>query len=161
MKNVPAWAEQMILTVAAEHRRRAPDVEWIQVRTHTRTAGNASVERADIVLTDQKARRVQVRIDGGGCKKRGRMEKQYARLVLLHELAHWLRPQSEIHSREFWVQAFVLYRRFRVPMAYALRSEAEYKQGALDGYWASRDKRGRRPVSHVQITTRVHAGPRE
>lgn len=53
------------------------------------------------------------------------------RLVLLHELAHWLLPPGEHHSERFWTLAFLLYRRYGVPLRYAEQRERDYRVGAV------------------------------
>lgn len=53
------------------------------------------------------------------------------RLVLLHEMAHWLVQAG--HTRAFWATAFTLYRRYKVPLHYAHRSE-RYSRKARAAY---------------------------
>jgi hypothetical protein len=53
--------------------------------------------------------------------------------VLCHELAHWLGRPGEGHSLAFWRRAWQLFRRYRVPMYYALAREGEF-QGAIEAY---------------------------
>jgi hypothetical protein len=48
------------------------------------------------------------------------------KLVLLHELAHWLVQAG--HTRTFWETAFALYRRYNVPLRYAFKSEKHDKK---------------------------------
>jgi hypothetical protein len=55
------------------------------------------------------------------------------RLVLLHELAHWLGRPDEGHSLNFWLRAWRLFRRYRVPVHYALAREGAY-EGAVQAY---------------------------
>jgi hypothetical protein len=55
------------------------------------------------------------------------------RLVLCHELAHWLGPPNQGHSQAFWRRAWQLYRRYRVPIYYALAREGDF-QGAIETY---------------------------
>lgn len=50
-------------------------------------------------------------------------------LVLLHELAHWLGPRGEGHSREFWLRAVSLYKQYGIPRK-VLRREERYKKMA-------------------------------
>jgi hypothetical protein len=60
--------------------------------------------------------------------------KKDGKLVLLHELAHWLLPWGEHHSERFWDKAFELYRRYGVPMRYAKNREARYRKKASKAY---------------------------
>lgn len=158
MNNVPAWAEQIIVKVAREHHRRVPDVTWRTYKVHVRTAGSTITEDKKITLTSLLRQRTKIIVPGVHCSRVARRERADAKRVLCHELAHWL--SGEGHTRAFWLVAFELYRRFRIPLSAALRSECEYKQGALAGYWAGRSNRGRRPINgRVNITTSVDAGP--
>ncbi len=56
------------------------------------------------------------------------------KLVLLHELAHWLRPVEEGHSPQFWELAFRLYKENGLPLRKALHNETDYLKGAENGY---------------------------
>ena len=52
---------------------------------------------------------------------------QDQRLVLLHELAHWLSPVIDGHSRGFWRRAWELYERYNIDLDYAWEREKAYK----------------------------------
>ena len=71
-------------------------------------------------------------------------------MVLLHEIAHWLRPSIESHSKEFWKLAFKFYKQYGVPIRKAYQREKSYKKGAEVGY---RDVQGLKPVKRKQIKT--------
>jgi len=60
-----------------------------------------------------------------------------AKLVLLHELAHWARPLGESHSDAFWDLAWELYRWAKLPMRYCKWREAEYRKGSIAAYHRS------------------------
>jgi hypothetical protein len=156
---LPPWAERVVRTVAREHHKRVPQVGWRRYSARARTSGRAlGDDENSISLTDVRRGRMQFLVGGQSCSKFAKgTARLSARVTLLHELAHWLTGDG--HTLRFWTVAFQLYRRFRIPMGYALRDEALYKQGALDGYWAGRDRRGRRALTHVHVKTRVHAGP--
>jgi hypothetical protein len=61
-----------------------------------------------------------------------------ARLVVLHELAHYLtlqrgqRSRRTWHGRRFWAKAWELYAVYGIPLDYAWGREAEYCGG---GRW--------------------------
>jgi predicted SprT family Zn-dependent metalloprotease len=56
------------------------------------------------------------------------------KMVLLHELAHWIRPNEEGHNSKFWKLAFTLYKENKIPMRKALQRETSYRKGAEAGY---------------------------
>lgn len=111
----PDWAERMVKEVARRRRQPAPAIYWRQTRRR-RSAGSADSFRR------------------GNCVS---MAAGYdpvdQRLVLLHELAHWLGTPDEGHSPQFWARAWNLFRRYRVPVHYALAREGEY-EGAVLAY---------------------------
>ena len=123
----PLWAQALMRRVLDEHMPGADDAgeaPWLVWKRskHVLSQGELLVGggRAPI-LTVWAGRR-----------------KLDQKLVLLHELAHWLRPPDERHSPAFWALAWELYRRHRVPIKYALRSEGAYKQGATRAYLKAR-----------------------
>jgi len=63
------------------------------------------------------------------------------KLVLLHELAHWLCDVGEHHGARFWDKAWQLYRRYRVPIRYARKREGNYRKGAALAYARSRPEK--------------------
>ena len=113
----PPWAQRIVRDVARSSRRPQPDLRWRETRRR-RSAGSAADERNG----DQPA----IFIGAG----RDTIDQ---RLVLCHELAHWLVGPGEGHSLRFWRCAWRLYRRYRVPIHYALAREGEY-EGAIVAY---------------------------
>lgn len=61
------------------------------------------------------------------------------RLVLLHEIAHWLLPTGVHHGKAFWDLAFELYRKYKVPMFYALSRERTYRKEVVNAYRRNRE----------------------
>lgn len=91
MATPPAWATRLATKVAKEHAsRRPPTIEWRQSRVKHYTSGRAWPGRDRIVITAGIDRRDQ-------------------KLVLLHEMAHWLAGPNEDHGPEFWDLAYMLY----------------------------------------------------
>jgi len=132
MADLPKWAQRIVHDEARRARRARPTLTWQTTRKSHRTAGSC---REDHIFI-----------------RAGRSVVQ-AKITLLHELAHWLTAYG--HTQTFWYKAWELYRRHHVPIGLTLRDESYYRQGALWAYWASRDKRGRRPAGSVVIKTRV------
>jgi len=122
----PAWAERIVSDVAKRHKRRPPELHWRRSRSR-RSAGSA---------------------DPSGGKQRGVISIEAGRdvvdqrLVVCHELAHWLGRPEEGHSSAFWSRAWGLYRRHRVPIYYAMAREGGY-EGAVVAYRQSLEKKRR------------------
>jgi len=133
----PAWAIKMMTEEGRLHRKRLPLLKWRVQRRDYGTAGSWDEENYSLSMTAGYKVLVQ-------------------RHKLCHEMAHWLTNLN--HKDEgFWLKAFELFRRYRIPMGYVLRWEASYRQIALKAYWAGRDRRGRAPTTHVHISTRISA----
>jgi predicted metal-dependent hydrolase len=122
----PAWAERILREVARANRRRPPELRWRRSR-YRRSAGSASIAGRN--------HNGSISIDAG-------RDVVDQRLVLCHELAHWLSRPDENHSIAFWLRAWRLYRRYRVPIYYALAREGKH-EGAVLAYQMSL-RRGRR-----------------
>lgn len=120
----PVWAERVVRDAARIHRRRPPLLRW---RTWRRlhSAGSACSANS--------------KEDGAISIVSGRNPLDQ-RLVLCHELAHWLGRAGEGHTDAFWRRAWHLYRRFRVPVYYALAREGDYA-GAVEAYRKHLDRR--------------------
>jgi hypothetical protein len=74
------------------------------------------------------------------------------RIVLLHELAHWLLPIDVHHSDEFWDKAWELFRRYKVPIRLALRTEGTSRGESYQAY-----RRGlRNPNNGLYILVEDH-----
>ena len=114
----PAWAERIVREVARARRRPAPILRWRRARTR-RSAGSAHSHLQE---------------NGSVSIAAGR-DPVDQRLVLCHELAHWLSAPDEGHTQTFWSRAWKLYRRYRVPIHYALVREGQY-EGAVQAYRA-------------------------
>jgi hypothetical protein len=136
----PAWAIKLVTAEGRRHRKRLPLLKWRAVTRDYGTAGSWDEEGYALSMTVGYNLMAQ-------------------RHKLCHEMAHWI---TNLNHKDvgFWLKAFELFRRYRVPMGYVLRWESAYRQAALDGYWAGRDKRGRRPTAKVKVTTSIDAGPR-
>jgi len=112
----PDWADRIVREVARRRRLPPPLLRWRTTRRR-RTAGSA-----DSHLRKHPA----ISIAAG-------RDPVDQRLVLLHELAHWLSKPDEGHSIAFWTRAWRLFRRYRVPVHYALAREGAY-DGAVLAY---------------------------
>lgn len=55
------------------------------------------------------------------------------KMVLLHELAHWLNP-NESHTTKFWETAFSLYKEYKLPIRKCHKREKGYRKEATNVY---------------------------
>jgi hypothetical protein len=113
----PEWAENIVRDAARRRRRRPADLRWRRSRRR-RSAGSADSPEG---LTNGTISIVAGR------------DPVDQRLVLCHELAHWLGPPNDGHSPAFWRRAWQLFRRYRVPIYYALAREGDF-HGAIEAY---------------------------
>lgn len=87
---VPAWAQDLVAQVCDEAGRQPPrHVTWWR-RSDPWSSGHTSKGEGRIHVTAGTDERDQ-------------------RLVVLHELAHWLSPPGHHHSRHFWQLTWTLY----------------------------------------------------
>lgn len=137
----PKWAQDLVLRVALdEGRDDLPDVIWRRSKQFT-SSGRAGRGRVVVSAAHGNQRRQIPWRNGLGA--RGVVSAFVdQKIVLLHELAHWLTP-DEHHSPRFWDKAWELYHRYRVPIRYAKLREGAYRKGALVA--ASRRPKERRP----------------
>jgi hypothetical protein len=115
----PAWADRIVREVARARRQPAPILRWRRTRNR-RSAGSAGS------YLDKEP---SVSVAAG----RDPLDQ---RLVLCHELAHWLGRPDEGHTPAYWQRAWRLFRRYRVPIHYALAREGAY-EGAVQAYRAA------------------------
>ena len=127
---VPKWVQDLVICVALEEGcELLPEVVWRRGGSEY-SSGQAWTQRTS--RSEYPEGRVVVTA--------GRSRKDQ-KLVLLHELAHWLLPYSEQHGSNFWDKAWELYRRYGVPVLYAKGREGSYRKGALVAYRRNVDSR--------------------
>lgn len=86
---VPEWASDLIRQVCEAEGRRPPKITWYQ-RNESSSSGCTYKSEGRIHVT-------------------AGTDDVDARLVLLHELAHWFAPPKWNHTRQFWGLAWRLY----------------------------------------------------
>lgn len=129
----PEWAEPIIREVLFLHNRtKAPRIKWVS----SKHGGSGVTYKRGTVRRNgwsYKIRRrrgtpdIVVRV----CGKLGR-----DKLVLLHELSHWLLRAGHHHDKTFWKKAWDLYFYFLTPeeIEEEKKSEFDYKGKALVVY---------------------------
>lgn len=129
----PRWAADLVARVCEAAGVWEPRVEWFpNAATPQRLRSTRASYRILGRTLDPNRELSAGSADFGGgaiCLYRGSL-RMSQRLVLLHELAHWI--TREHHTSRFWDVAWVLYRRYAPrSLAFALESEARYRTGAL------------------------------
>jgi len=130
--DTPNWAQQLIkdnidYLNSKGYTISFPDINW---RKPTARRYNFSTD------TETKIRR---KCSSGICYKDhiticAGSDRKDCKLVILHEIAHWARPDGEHHSQSFWKLAWELYRRNKLPIRYCLNREKDYRKGAIKAY---------------------------
>jgi hypothetical protein len=110
-KQAPAWAQKLAAEVAASHDKVPPSIVWVR-RNRTESSGMAYVTLNKVVI--------QAGTDPLDLK-----------LVVLHELAHCLLPNSEKHGPRFWDKAFELFQHYGLKPDHFIERSLAYKAGAL------------------------------
>lgn len=135
---IPNWASDLVNQVSAEYRKPLlPNVIWR--RRHSKKEWNEKYQmwekrnKSNYSSGTTYSEENKIVVTAGSSRKD-------QKLVLLHELAHWLMPADENHGKAFWDLAFDLYRKYKVPMYYALNREKNYRQEAKFAYRRNRNK---------------------
>ena len=145
MARTPAWAQRLIEEVARAHGRDfTPVVNWRRagVRSYWGVRPFESSGRAD--APHIRAAYHYYAIEGhvweyiqetpGQITITAGTSRMDAKLVVLHELAHWLQPSDTGHSPAFWDKAWELYRQYNIPIRYARAREESYRKGSVTAY---------------------------
>jgi hypothetical protein len=132
---VPQWAQGLIIQVAIdEGRETLPHVIWWRRRGGSPWTRKFSSGRGGPPVAGNMTG--SIHITAGS-------DRKDQKLVLLHELAHWLMPPQEHHGARFWDKAWQLYRRYGVPIRYAKAREAQYRKGSVTAYRRAARGRGK------------------
>ncbi len=105
---VPAWAQDLTINAMLylESKGYAADLPELRWRhSHYNASSGVCCHGDHITVT-------------AGTKRRD------ARMVLLHELAHWVLPTCEHHGNLFWRTAFDLYRAMGLPLRICVNRES-------------------------------------
>jgi len=144
MAAIPKWAQELTLQVAIdEGRDDLPEIIW-RKRRRPRVSARAkllfgSPERVERFRKQSDWRRVG---SSGHCREglitriviTAGTDRKDQKLVLLHELAHWLSSRKENHGPIFWDKAWELFRRYNVPIQYAKKRSGDYRKEAIAAY---------------------------
>ena len=136
MKSIPKWMQDLTINTLIEFKPGC-DIPIITIRHRADKFSSGRCDASHIALTIGTSRKD-------------------AKLILLHELAHWILPRvkkfygwgiwrkeftnPQGHTPEFWDLAWTLYRWAKLPVSYCKSREYSYRAGAKQGYLRSRKK---------------------
>jgi hypothetical protein len=109
----PEWAQALIEEVCTDYGRRPPKVQWWE-RKDWYSSG----------VTYKSEGRIHVTAGTSVVD---------ARIVLLHELAHWIARPNWHHNRRYWELAWAMYQRYADrDLEWAIYREAVYVKKSLN-----------------------------
>lgn len=133
----PEWAIELIEQVCKDYKRTKPGVFLWTSKDRRSTSGTTWYSKTKsgkpiyVYTKNLKRKRFwgKISVNAG-------TDINDQRLVLLHELAHWVAGKSKSigHNTKFWKTAYELYERYGVDMNYAFEREKGYKQTAVTVY---------------------------
>ena len=116
----PQWASALTARVCEDYRLPPPNLVWRRSRPRSaRSAGTVDY------ATGRTFPSGRIVVTAGA-------DRKDAKLVLLHELAHYVAGTEENHNAVYWRMAWTLYRVYGVPLRYALWREHSYRKAATE-----------------------------
>jgi hypothetical protein len=148
MSRTPGWATALVAQVAADEGKPAPAVTWRRKRgtrlqiIHMRPGSydpdywpdGIQVKPATLPRSDSSG---SCNMEGTRIAVTAGRDRGDQKLVVLHELAHAFVGPGHWHDNAFWELAWKFYRRYGVPIRYALQREREFKKSRR-GYRVTR-----------------------
>lgn len=123
-EDMPVWAVELTLKVCAQYGVDIPEVKWAN-KNRPYATGRA--------YSAQEKREHRFSYDISLVAGSGELD---AKLVLLHELAHFTNPVGEHHGENFWNRAFDLYELHGIPLMFAHNRERRYRAMAEEVGWS-------------------------
>lgn len=122
---VPQWAQDLIAEVCRDYSRRMPPITWYNSSNEHSSGRTGYPHRVHRWGTGKVTR------TGGRIHITAGTSLVDQRLVVLHELAHWIvvRSKNQGHTAKFWDTAFDLYSKYG-DIDYAQVREFKYREGA-------------------------------
>jgi len=133
MTKTPKWAQKLLLDAMEYWETKYGEVSTLEVNWRRGTRAFWNPLRGETT-------RVRQEKSSGRWNRSGRItvtagtDRTDAKLVLLHEFAHSLAPETDSHSDAFWDIAWELYRWAKLPIRYCKEREGSYRKGALAAY---------------------------
>ena len=117
---MPQWAKELTMRVIEENsRRKVPPIAWCKTNGCNSSGYTQMYSQKS---GSMKYSFILIRVGS---------DEQDQKLVLLHELSHWMCSRKEHHSKKFWRLAFDMYDRYGVDKQYAIKRESHYKKKAV------------------------------
>jgi hypothetical protein len=139
----PQWAQDLIIDAMIQLESKGyqgdlPDIKW-----------RKATARAYDFINDKDYRKPR-NTSSGICHEQhitivAGHNRTDCKLVILHELAHWVLPYKcghEGHTPRFWDIAWDLFQWAKLPVRYCLQREQTYRKGAVVAYHNNRKANG-------------------
>ncbi len=129
----PEWATPIIRDVLALHNRtKAPRIRWVK----SKYGGSGVTYKRGIVRRNGWSYKIRRRRGTPDITVKLSNKLGRDKLVLLHEMAHWLLRAGHHHDKTFWRKAWDLYFFFLTPQEIEENkgSEFSYKSKAQEVY---------------------------
>lgn len=126
----PEWAQLLVEQVCRdEGMERTPTIRWNQAKRRGFMDQIRYYTTGKAYSHEQKLRHTgwEILISAG-------LSVDDQRIVLLHEMAHWLLPAAYHHNSTFWDKAFYLYHKYGVDGNKAISSERIYRKKAVSAF---------------------------
>lgn len=140
-KDTPQWAIDLVTEVCAKHNRQKPGTFTWGNANNIYSSGKCRYSRRRNgtqikIWTRLKNGKMKMKPFYGEIIVKAGLSQFDQKLVLLHELAHWVsyRNTSKGHTVKFWKKAFELYRDYGLDMDKAYKREQSYKKFATVVY---------------------------
>ncbi len=106
--NIPKWAQELTINTIIHlqskgYKSELPELKWRHGKH--RSSSGICCQHDHITITAGH-------------------DRKDSKLVLLHELAHWVLPDNEHHGDNFWRLAFDLYKFNGLPVRYCINRES-------------------------------------
>lgn len=132
--DAPEWAIELVKQVCKDYNRALPgELKWSNT-SYPLSSGTTSYCKTTtgkpIYHRKKTGRLIVFR---GKISMVAGTQEENQKLVLLHELAHWIvtRSKGMGHNNRFWHKAFELYERYGVDRMYAFDGEKNYRKQAI------------------------------
>lgn len=125
---IPEWVIKLTKRVCKEYKISEPEITWRRSRRRKRGVMEIDGEKIQTFKPKKTYSSGMTHVEENRISITAGKSRKDQKLVLLHELAHLIAPKKEHHGEKFWEIAWVLYRRYKVPINYAKKREYLYRK---------------------------------
>lgn len=145
-QKTPAWAIELVNQVCNDYKRTLPEVlswkalratpKWTYYRDGSRRLVLPRTSSSGTTYKEYVKSWRPYKLGKGKIHVTAGKSLEDQKLVLLHELAHWIviKNKTQGHTSAFWDLAFELYKRYDVGLDKAYEREKHYRKQATVAY---------------------------